>query len=95
VTPHDTLLPLEEWVGGVPESECCQDGERDAVEGRHARRLLGRGSGDCGLHSEPCTHMQSKRKNPYEVWNGKKPSVHHLRNFGCVAYVKDTSPHLA
>jgi hypothetical protein len=32
-------------------------------------------------------------KTPYEAWFGKKPSVHHLRTFGCVAYVKDTTPH--
>jgi hypothetical protein len=32
---------------------------------------------------------------PYELWHGKKPSVHHLRTFGCVAYVKNTRPHLS
>jgi hypothetical protein len=26
-------------------------------------------------------------KNPHEVWNGKKPSLKHLRVFGCNAYV--------
>jgi hypothetical protein len=34
-------------------------------------------------------------KTPYEVWHDKKPSVHHLRTFGCVAYIKETEPHLA
>jgi hypothetical protein len=26
-------------------------------------------------------------KNPHEVCNGKKPSLEHLRVFGCIAYV--------
>jgi hypothetical protein len=26
-------------------------------------------------------------KTPHEVWNGKKPSLKHLRVFGCDAYV--------
>jgi hypothetical protein len=34
------------------------------------------------------------RKTPYEACHGRKPSVHHLRTFGCVAYVKNTSPNL-
>jgi hypothetical protein len=29
---------------------------------------------------------------PYEAWHGKKPSVHHLRTFGCVAHVKRLGP---
>jgi hypothetical protein len=29
---------------------------------------------------------------PYEAWHGKKPSVHHLRTFGCVAHVKRVGP---
>jgi hypothetical protein len=31
---------------------------------------------------------------PYEAWYGMKPIMHHLRTFGCVVYVKDTSPNL-
>lgn len=31
---------------------------------------------------------------PYEAWHGKKPSVEHLRTFGCIAHVKDVKPHL-
>jgi hypothetical protein len=31
---------------------------------------------------------------PYEAWYGKKSAMHHLRMFGCVAYVKETSPNL-
>jgi hypothetical protein len=33
-------------------------------------------------------------KTLYEVWHGRKPVVHHLCTFGCIAYVKDTSPSL-
>jgi hypothetical protein len=29
---------------------------------------------------------------PYEQWHGKKPSVHHMRVFGCVAHVKRIGP---
>jgi hypothetical protein len=29
---------------------------------------------------------------PYEAWHGKKPSVHHLCTFGCVAHVKRLGP---
>jgi hypothetical protein len=31
---------------------------------------------------------------PFEAWYGKKPAVHHLRTFGCIVYVKNTTPHL-
>ncbi|XP_071679914.1 uncharacterized protein [Lolium perenne] len=30
---------------------------------------------------------------PYEAWYGRKPSVDHLRTFGCVAHVKTVSGH--
>lgn len=29
---------------------------------------------------------------PYELWHGKKPSVAHLRTFGCSAHVKKLGP---
>ena len=29
---------------------------------------------------------------PYEAWHGKKPSVGHLRVFGCVGHVKNIGP---
>ena len=35
-----------------------------------------------------------KDKTPYEAFYGRIPSVEHLRIFGCVAYAKNTSPHL-
>jgi hypothetical protein len=33
-------------------------------------------------------------KTPFELWYGRRPAVHHLRTFGCISYVKDTTPHL-
>jgi transposase InsO family protein len=31
---------------------------------------------------------------PYEAWYGRKPSVDHLRTYGCVAHVKTVAGHL-
>ncbi|KAG6500657.1 hypothetical protein ZIOFF_040506 [Zingiber officinale] len=31
---------------------------------------------------------------PFEAWMGRKPHLAHLRVFGCVAYVKNITPHL-
>jgi hypothetical protein len=31
---------------------------------------------------------------PFELWHGKTPTVHHLKVFGCIMYVKNTVPHL-
>jgi hypothetical protein len=31
---------------------------------------------------------------PYEAWHSKKPSVAHLRTFGCIIHVKNTKPML-
>jgi hypothetical protein len=36
----------------------------------------------------------ANNKTPYEVWHGKKPNLHYLRVFGCVAHVKTTRPQL-
>jgi hypothetical protein len=36
-----------------------------------------------------------KGATPFEIWYGKKPSVHQLHTFGCIAYVKNTKPHLS
>lgn len=30
---------------------------------------------------------------PYEAWCGRKPSVEHLRTFGCITHVKTVSGH--
>jgi hypothetical protein len=31
---------------------------------------------------------------PFEVWHRRKPTVHHLRTFGCIVYVRNTMLHL-
>ncbi|KAG6493563.1 hypothetical protein ZIOFF_048555 [Zingiber officinale] len=33
-------------------------------------------------------------RTPFEAWMGRKPHLAHLRVFDCVAYVKNTTPHL-
>ncbi|KAG6491757.1 hypothetical protein ZIOFF_046695 [Zingiber officinale] len=33
-------------------------------------------------------------RTPFEAWIGRKSHLAHLRVFGCVAYVKNTAPHL-
>ena len=30
----------------------------------------------------------------FEAWHGKKPAVHHLKVFGCIAHIRNSSPHL-
>jgi hypothetical protein len=32
-------------------------------------------------------------KTPFEAYHGRKPAVHYLRTFGCVAHVKTVRPH--
>jgi hypothetical protein len=32
---------------------------------------------------------------PYQAWYKKKPHVHFLKVFGCVAYIKNLRPHLS
>jgi hypothetical protein len=31
---------------------------------------------------------------PFEAWHGRKPVVHHLRTFGCIVYVRNTTLHV-
>jgi hypothetical protein len=31
---------------------------------------------------------------PFEAWHGRKLTVHHLRTFGCIVYVRNTTLHL-
>jgi hypothetical protein len=45
------------------------------------------------LNRAPTKGLQGA--TPFEIWYGKKHSVHHLRTFGCIAYVKNTKPHLS
>jgi hypothetical protein len=44
------------------------------------------------LNRSPMEGVTSKTL--LEVWYGKKSVMHHLRTFGCVAYVRNTSPNL-
>ena len=41
-----------------------------------------------------CSTKNVEGMTPFEVWHGKKLAVHHLRVFGCIAYVLNTTPHL-
>ena len=49
---------------------------------RHAVYLLNR------LPTKPMGEQ-----TPFEAWNGKKPHLGHLNVFGCLAHVKQTTPH--
>jgi hypothetical protein len=40
------------------------------------------------------TTKSAVAKKPHEAWCGRRPSVQHLRVFGCVAHVKNTRPNL-
>jgi hypothetical protein len=41
-----------------------------------------------------CSMKSIDGMTPFEVWHGRKPAVHHLRTFGCIMYVRNTTPHL-
>ena len=41
-----------------------------------------------------CPTKSVEGMTPFQAWHGKKPAVHHLRIFGCIAHVRNTSPHL-
>jgi hypothetical protein len=41
-----------------------------------------------------CPTKSVDGKTPFEAWHGRKPMVHHLRTFGCIMYVQNTTPHL-
>jgi hypothetical protein len=42
------------------------------------------------LNRSPTKSVQGR--TPYEAWFGKKPSVQHLKTFGCIAHVKKIGP---
>jgi hypothetical protein len=46
----------------------------------------------CLLNHSPTRNVNGK--TPYQAWHCKKPTVHHLWVFSCVAYMKITQPHL-
>ena len=41
-----------------------------------------------------CPTKSVDSMTPFEAWHGKKPAVHHLKTFGCIVYVRNTTPHL-
>jgi hypothetical protein len=41
-----------------------------------------------------CPTKCLNNKTPYEAWHGRKPTLSHLRTFGCVAHVKKVGPGL-
>jgi hypothetical protein len=41
-----------------------------------------------------CSTKSDAGITPFEACHGRKPSVHHLRTFGCIVYVWNTTPHL-
>jgi hypothetical protein len=42
-----------------------------------------------------CPTQSIEGHTPYEVWHGVKPTVHHIRTFGCVAHVKQGNKKLS
>jgi len=42
------------------------------------------------LNRAPTSSLRGK--TPYEAWYNRKPKVHHLHTFGCIAYVKQIGP---
>lgn len=46
------------------------------------------------LINRVATRTLSPLQTPYESLKGKKPSVQHLRVFGCVCYARNETPHL-
>lgn len=53
--------------------------------------------GEAVRHSVYILNMLPTRaltgRTPYEAWNGKKPSLHHVKVFGCLAHVKVQGVH--
>jgi hypothetical protein len=56
--------------------------------------VLEGGGGHYRLSSEPGVVQGCWWRTPLEVWYKKKPTVHHLRTFGCIVYVRNTKTQL-
>jgi hypothetical protein len=41
-----------------------------------------------------CLTKSINGMTPFDVWHGRKPTVHHLRTFRCIMYLRNTTPHL-
>jgi hypothetical protein len=76
-----------EWSCRKDEQDTDGKSKEHAQWCRVRTRILGRGSGyTCYLvNRSPSSALDDK--TPHEVWSGKKPSLQHLRVFGCDAYV--------
>ena len=61
-------------------------------------KILGRYWGEAARHAVYLLNRLSTKamgeKTPYEVWNGRRPHLGHLKVFGCLAHMKITVPHL-
>jgi hypothetical protein len=50
----------------------------------------------CVVYVLNCTPKKSVNgATPFEVWYGKRPSVHHLHTFSCIGYVRNMKPQLS
>ena len=45
----------------------------------------------CYIRNRCLTKSNNSDKTPYEMFFDKKPTVYHLRRFGCLAYTKTLS----
>lgn len=61
-------------------------------------KILGRYWGEVARHAVYLLNRLPTKvlgdRTTYEAWNGRKPSLGHLRVFGCIGHAKDTAPHL-
>ena len=78
---------LVEWSCRKDEQDTDGKSKEHAQRCRFRTRILGRGSeSTCYLvNRSPSSALDDK--TPHELWSGKKPSIQHLRVFGCDAYV--------
>lgn len=73
---------------------CCRTSEQDfgwsskinALGFKFTRNFLGWSTLDCSLHTQPKSYICPKIITSYEALNERKPSVTHLRTFGCMSY---------
>ncbi|KAG6472324.1 hypothetical protein ZIOFF_069784 [Zingiber officinale] len=68
---------------------------RSLLKGTH---MLARFWGEAVRHAVYLlNHLPTKvlgERTPFEAWMGRKPHLAHLKVFGCIAYAKNTTPHL-
>ncbi|XP_074327778.1 uncharacterized protein LOC141665692 [Apium graveolens] len=64
------------------------DMARSIVKAKHLPRTFWAEAVLCAVYLlNRCPTKSVKKKTPNEAWSGSKPSVGHLRIFGCIAYV--------